>query len=202
MYLKELFELWQQKPLLVSTATNGLNAEKDLLLAVAIKNPLEESKTYELFIRETHGEELLPAQRYHQLTEEIMNSLGLPEEDFLQKAESALKGKLLLTYNTSFQYGFLSKALQAPDMNLYDLSVMEQALRKGLKFDEEEIAAPGKFFMACSAVYFPLPINTICKNLKLTKQPCPGQLPLERSLDVLQRLFDEASSQELQLLQS
>jgi len=201
MYLKELFELWQQEPLLVSTATNGLNAEKDLLLAVALKKPLE-GKSYELFIRETHGEDLIPAQRYHQLTEELMNSMGLPEEVFLQKTEEALKGKLLLTYNTSFQYGFLSRALQMPDLNLYDLSVMEQALRKGLRFDEEEITTPGKFFMACSAVYFPLPVNTICKNLKITKQPCPGQLPLERSLDVLQRLYDEAFSQEPQLLPS
>ena len=201
MYLKELFELWQQEPILVSTATNGLNAEKDLLLAVALKKPLE-GKSYELFIRETHGEDLIPAQRYHQLTEELMNSMGLPEEVFLQKTEEALKGKLLLTYNTSFQYGFLSRALQMPDLNLYDLSVMEQALRKGLRFDEEEITTPGKFFMACSAVYFPLQVNTICKNLKITKQPCPGQLPLERSLDVLQRLYDEASSQELQLLPS
>lgn len=201
MYLKELFELWQQEPILISTATNGLNAEKDLLLAVALKKPLE-GKSYELFIRETHGEDLIPAQRYHQLTEELMNSMGLPEEVFLQKTEEALKGKLLLTYNTSFQYGFLSRALQMPDLNLYDLSVMEQALRKGLRFDEEEITTPGKFFMACSAVYFPLQVNTICKNLKITKQPCPGQLPLERSLDVLQRLYDEASSQELQLLPS
>lgn len=200
MSLKELFELWQQKPLLISTATNGLNAEKDLLLAVATRDP--ESETTVRFLRETHGEDLIPAQRYHQITEELMNTYGLPEDIFLREVENVFKGRLLLTYNTNFQYGFLSRALQEPGLNLYDLSVMEQALRKGLKFDEDEIATPGKFFMACSAVYFPLPVNTICKNLKITKQPCPGQLPLERSLDVLQRLYDEASSQELQLLPS
>ena len=65
--MKELFELWQQKPLLISTATNGLNTEKDLLLAVATRDP--EAETTARFLRETHGEDLIPAQRYHQITE-------------------------------------------------------------------------------------------------------------------------------------
>ena len=161
-----------------------------------------ESDETHIYMREAHGEELLPAQKYHQITEEMMNTLGVSEYQFAEDVEKALKGRLLLTYNTNFQYGFLSKSLQDPTLNLYDLSVMEQAIRKGLKFDEEEIATPGKFFMGCSGMYFPLPINTICKNLKITREPSPGQLPMGRSLDVLQALYDEVSSQELQLLPS
>ena len=192
--------MWGAQPLLITTATNGLHCEKDKLLAVALVNP--ETGIRDLFFHDTHGQELIEAQKYHCITEEVMNTWGRSTEAFTLLVEEALKDKVLLTYNPQFQYGFLSNLLQDPSLVLYDLSVIEQALRKGLKFDEEEIATPGKFYSACSTVYYPLAVNTICKNLKMTKQPSPGQLPLERSLEILQRLYNEASSKELQLLQS
>lgn len=200
MRLNDLFETWGTEPLLISTATNGLRPEKDRLLAVAAQTVSD--APMETVFNKTTGEELLAAQKYHQITEDMMRDWGRDEKDFLQRVEELFRGKTLFSYSASFQYGFLSRYLEDPSLSIYDLSIVEQALRKGLRFDEEELLTPGKFYQACSAVFYPLPVNSICRNLGTTRQPSPGQLPLERSLDVLLMLYTAASSQDLQLLPS
>ena len=198
MYLKELFETWQLEPLLIATATTGLSCVTDKVIALGT-NDTKESK---LIFQKVSREELLPAQRYHCISEQQVLQQGLDTPLFVEKVTEALEGKFLMSYNPLFQYKFLSELLEEQDLQIYDLSVIEQAVRKGLSFTEEELVSASSFYKSCTALYFPLSINTICRNLKMAKQPAPGELPLERSLDVLQRLYTSASSREVQILQS
>ena len=202
MQLKDMLsDVWNVEPLLVTTATTGLDPHKDKLLAVALKDPTTDFPPTVLF-QETHGEELMKAQRYHLISDELMYSKGLDEDSFMEALEGAIRGKTLLTYNTDFQHAFLSIALEDPALRVYDLSVIEQGLRKGIQLDEEEAALFSKAYGSIRSFYYPLPVATICHHLKMTRQPSPGQLPLERSLDVLQKLYNEASCLEVQLLPS
>lgn len=203
MQLKELFsDMWNVEPLLITTATSGLEPNKDKLLAVATRNPNNEDEPAEVIFQETHGEELIKAQRYHLISDEMMYSKGLSGENFTDALRKRVEGKILLTYNVDFQLAFLSRVLEDPTLRVYDLSVIEQGIRKGLKFDEEEIATFQSAYGSIRNFYFPLPVSSICHHLRMTRQPSPGQLPLERSLDVLQTLYNEASCLEVQLLQS
>lgn len=200
MRLKELFETWNKNPVLFAIATNGLDPNKDKVLAIALTSDLDKGLD-DLFLNETHGDELMKAQKFHTITEELMR-YAIPESDFIENIKNSFNDAILLSYNAPFQHAFLSSLLQEPSLSIFDLSIIEQALRKGLSFDEEEMATPYGFYQACQARYFPLPVNTICKNLKFSRQPAPGELPVAHSLEILKRLYSEASYPEVQLLQN
>ena len=199
MQLTELYETWDVEPLFLATATNGLDPRKDVVLAVATEGldgaPVE-------FFNETYGEDLVKAQKFHQISVELMTQFGKKLTDFVDALQDRFKKKMLLSYNAPFQYAFLSALLNEPSMMIYDLTVIEQALRKGLAFTEEELVTPGSFYSACSSHYYPLPVSTVYKRLNVSKQPPPGELPVEWAVDVLQMLYSGVSSKELQLLES
>ena len=139
MLLTELFETWDKEPLFIAIATNGLDAKKDKVLGVAAKNA---DMLDTVLLRETHGEDLMKAQKYHQITDELVYQAGLPDSDFIESVSTLFKDRVLFSYNTPFQYAFLSALLNEPSLMLYDLSVVEQAIRKGLAFSEEDLLVP------------------------------------------------------------
>lgn len=201
MQLKELYETWDVEPLFLATATNGLDPKKDKVLAVASATATEEEVPL-VFFNKTLGEDLVKAQRYHQISVELMTQFGREYTDFVEAVQGRFQKKILFSYNAPFQYAFLSALLNEPSMMIYDLTVIEQALRKGLAFTEEELVTPGSFYSACSSHYYPLPVSTVYKRLNVSKQPPPGELPVEWAVDVLQMLYNGVSSKELSLLES
>ena len=85
---------------------------------------------------------------------------------------------------------------------LYDLTIIEKAIRNAYAFDTEELATFSSFYAACCHAAMPVPLATLCRNLKMTRQPPPGQLPMERMLDVLQALYNVACLEDISVLPS
>ena len=131
-----------------------------------------------------------------------MTQFGREYTDFVEAVQGRFQKKILFSYNAPFQYAFLSALLNEPSLMICDLTIVEQALRKGLSFTEEELVTPGSFYSACSSHYYPLPVSTVYKKLNVPKQPPPGELPVEWAVDVLQMLYNGVSSKELSLLES
>ena len=200
MLLKELFETWGKEPLFLAIATSGLDPKKDRVLGVVTCCP--ETEMPGILLHDTHGDELLKGQKFHQIYEELMNQYGIPTKIFIEILQERFKDKVLLSYNAPFQYSFLSALLNEPSIMIYDLTIIEQAIRKSLAFSEEDLLVPGSFYSACSAHYYPLPVGNIFKRLNVSRQPPPGVLPAELSADVLKMLYNGVSSIELQLLPS
>ncbi len=204
MRLTELFDTWGTKPLLMTTATNGLTPGKDKLLGVCIKDP-EFSAGGRLMLNYTTGVDLQQSSKFHGISQQDMQSAGLQEAQFIDELDKLLSEDNLavLTYNVPFQSSFLGECL--PDLEslpLYDLTIIEKAIRNTYAFDTEELATFSSFYAACCHAATPVPLATLCRNLKMTRQPPPGQLPMERMLDVLQALYNVACLEDISVLPS
>lgn len=201
MNFKDFVETaWAVKPVLLTTATNGLSAETDRLLAVAWKPA--DSKITRTIYRDTNLEPLNKAQKYHGISNEMMMTEGLDEDLFKEQLEEIFEeNTVVFTYNTAFQLSFLQQITDKP-VKVYDLSVIDQALTNGLTFDTEEIASFNGFYGACASRYYPMKVANILKRYKLTRETAPGQLPLEKMLEVLSCVYHAVSDLEIQLLPS
>lgn len=204
MLLTELLDTWGTKPLLMTTATNGLTPGKDKLLGVCVKDP-EFSSGGRLLLNYTTGVDLQQSSKYHGISQQDMQSAGLQEAQFIDELDKLLSEDNLavLTYNVPFQSSFLGECL--PDLEslpLYDLTIIEKAIRNTYAFDTEELATFSSFYAACCHAAMPVPLATLCRNLKMTRQPPPGQLPMERMLDVLQALYNVACLEDISVLPS
>lgn len=205
MRLTELLNgVWFEQPkvCLLATATNGLHGYNDKLLGFAIQDVSVE--TPQVFLKYTVGEDLQKSSQYHKISQIDMQSRGLQKADF-DKAlkDTLLEHDIVFTYNVSFQSTFIAaQDLDLDRIELYELSIVEKALRNKYAFDSEQLATFSSFYGACCEVAAPVPIATVCRNLHMSKDPAPGQLPMERMVEVLQQLWLSASSQDIVQLQS
>lgn len=204
MLLTELFDTWGTKPKLMTTATNGLTPGKDKLLGVCVKDP-EFSSGDRLLLNYTTGVELQQSSKFHGISQQDMQSAGLQETQFKDELDKLLSedSVAVLTYNVPFQSSFLGECLpELESLPLYDLTIIEKAIRNAYAFDTEELATFSSFYAACCHAAMPVPLATLCRNLKMTRQPPPGQLPMERMLDVLQALYNVACLEDISVLPS
>ena len=204
MLLTELLDTWGTKPLLMTTATNGLTPGKDKLLGVCVKDP-EFSAGDRLLLNYTTGVDLQQSSKYHGISQQDMQSAGLQEAQFIDELDKLLSEDNLavLTYNVPFQSSFLGECLTELEiLPLYDMTIIEKAIRNAYAFDTEELATFSSFYAACCHAAMPVPLATLCRNLKMTRQPPPGQLPMERMLDVLQALYNVACLEDISVLPS
>ena len=204
MRLTELLDTWGTKPLLMTTATNGLTPGKDKLLGVCVKDP-EFSAGDRLLLNYTTGVDLQQSSKYHGISQQDMQSAGLQEAQFIDELDKLLSEDNLavLTYNVPFQSSFLGECLTELEiLPLYDMTIIEKAIRNAYAFDTEELATFSSFYAACCHAAMPVPLATLCRNLKMTRQPPPGQLPMERMLDVLQALYNVACLEDISVLPS
>ena len=204
MQLTELLDTWGTKPLLMTTATNGLTPGKDKLLGVCVKDP-EFSSGGRLLLNYTTGVDLQQSSKYHGISQQDMQSAGLQEAQFIDELDKLLSEANLavLTYNVPFQSSFLGECLtELESLPLYDLTIIEKAIRNAYAFDTEDLATFSSFYAACCHAAMPVPLATLCRNLKMTRQPAPGQLPMERMLDVLQALYNVACLEDISVLPS
>lgn len=204
MLLTELFDTWGTKPLLMTTATNGLIPGKDKLLGVCVKDP-EFSAGGRLLLNYTTGVDLQQSSKYHGISQQDMQSAGLQETQFKDELDKLLSedSVAVLTYNVPFQISFLGECLpELESLPLYDLTIIEKAIRNAYAFDTEELATFSSFYAACCHAAMPVPLATLCRNLKMTRQPPPGQLPMERMLDVLRALYNVACLEDISVLPS
>lgn len=206
MHLTDLLSMWGiEQVRLITTATNGLNSMKDRMLGFAGRILTDGDECTEVYLNYTTGIELQAASKFHGISETDMQSQGLSETQFRDKLYDFIvrKNALVFTYNVPFQTSFISNVLDDLDnIPLYDLTVIEKTLRLAHAFDEEELLTPASFYGACCAYSNPVPVGALCKYLLMTKDPVPGQLPMERMLDVLHRLYSTACSPEVLVLQS
>ena len=204
MLLTELLDTWGTKPLLMTTATNGLTPGKDKLLGICVKDP-EFSSGGRLLLNYTTGVDLQQSSKYHGISQQDMQSAGLQEAQFIDELDKLLSEDNLavLTYNVPFQSSFLGECLTELEiLPLYDMTIIEKAIRNAYAFDTEELATFSSFYAACCHAAMPVPLATLCRNLKMTRQPPPGQLPMERMLDVLQALYNVACLEDISVLPS
>lgn len=206
MRLTDLLSMWGiEQVRLITTATNGLNSMKDRMLGFAGRILTDGDECTEVYLNYTTGIELQAASKFHGISETDMQSQGLSETQFRDKLYDFIiqKNALVFTYNVPFQTSFISNVLDDLDnIPLYDLTVIEKTLRLAHAFDEEELLTPASFYGACCAYSNPVPVGALCKYLLMTKDPVPGQLPMERMLDVLHRLYSTACLPEVLVLQS
>lgn len=206
MTLKELLnETWGIKhALLLTTATNGLTA-KDRLLAIATVKVLPEGSDEkpDLLMQATTGMDLQQSSQYHMISETDMQNYGLSESAFRNSFENLVGDTtVIFTYNAGFQYTFLSKISEDVKLKLYELPIIEKAIRNKYCFDEEELFSLDRFYRACVDNTTPTSINSVCRNLGMAKSPAPGELPLLRTLDVLRKLYSVVLTEEVSLLPS
>ena len=175
------------KIVLVATATNGLKPQTDRLLGVTIGNQGRQV----MFLRQTDLEDLEKAQDYHKISYELMLDTAYEESDFKAAIELKLKDKYVFTYNPSFQYSFLTQVMEEEDLKLMDLTIIYKALEQGMQFSEEDLGSMENFYAACQ-IYNSIPINKLMAKLEMSKAPAPGQLPMERMVQVLQRLLERS----------
>ena len=190
--------------MLMTTATNGLTPGKDKLLGVCVKDP-EFSAGGRLLLNYTTGVDLQQSSKYHGISQQDMQSAGLHEAQFTDELDKLLSedSVAVLTYNVPFQSSFLGECLpELESLPLYDLTIIEKAIRNAYAFDTEELATFSSFYAACCHAAMPVPLATLCRNLKMTRQPPPGQLPMERMLDVLQALYNVACLEDISVLPS
>ena len=202
MLLTELFDTWGTKPMLMTTATNGLTPGKDKLLGVCVKDP-EFISGERLLLNYTTGVDLQQSSKFHGISQQDMQSAGLQETQFKDELDRLLSEDsfAVLTYNAPFQISFLGECLpELESLPLYDLTIIEKAIRNAYAFDTEDLATFSSFYAACCHAAMPVPLATLCRNLKMTRQPPPGQLPMERMLDVLQALYNVACLEDISVL--
>lgn len=204
MQLTELLDTWGTKPLLMTTATNGLTPGKDKLLGVCVKDP-EFSAGGRLLLNYTTGVDLQQSSKFHGISQQDMQSAGLQDAQFKDELDKLLSENSIavLTYNVPFQSSFLGECLpELESLPLYDLTIIEKAIRNAYAFDTEDLVTFSSFYAACCHAAMPVPLATLCRNLKMTRQPPPGQLPMERMLDVLQALYNVACLEDISVLPS
>lgn len=206
MTLKELLnDIWGiKKALLLTTATNGLTA-KDRLLAVATFKVIPDNTDdkVNLLMQTTTGVDLQQSSQYHMISESDMQNYGISESAFRHSFEKLFEDNpVVFTYNTGFQHNFLGKVSEDINLKLYELPIIEKAIRNKYCFDEEELISIDRFYRACFENTTPTSINSVCRNLGMTKSPAPGELPLLRTLDVLRKLYSVALTEEVSLLPS
>lgn len=204
MLLTELFDTRGTRPLLMTTATNGLTPGKDKLLGICVKDP-EFSSGGRLMLNYTTGVDLQQSSKFHGISQQDMQSAGLQETQFKDELDKLLSedNVAVLTYNVPFQSSFLGECLpELESLPLYDLTIIEKAIRNAYAFDTEELATFSSFYAVCCHAAMPVPLATLCRNLKMTRQPPPGQLPMERMLDVLQALYNVACLEDISVLPS
>lgn len=200
MSLTDWFETWETNPVLLTIATNGLDCDTDRLLAFNLYSPLKDKK--ELRLIYTTGTELLKSQTIHQITEDDMAFLSRTPEEQKIFLENIVENNILLTYNVPFHYGFVSKFIEARKCNIYDLSIIEQAIRKEHRFYEDDLVNFNSWYNAAQNYYDPLSVKSICRLTGMVRLPSPGQFPLERMMEILTSLYISASSKEILLSKS
>ena len=197
MSLKDWFTQWEVSPALLTIATNGLDSNKDRILAYDVGFPDEDKK--ELRLIQTSGDELLKAQSIHQISSSDMSFLGRSMEEQKKYLEEVFDKYTVFVYNVPFYYDFVSAFLEDKRIFLYDLSIVEQAVRKEHRFYEDDCVNFKAWYSAASNAFDPMPVRSICRLVGLTRQPSPGQLPLERMLEILTSLYTSSSSKEILL---
>lgn len=198
VHLKELLETWYKIPVLYSSATNGLDPRKDKLLGYTTRK----GDKNDVVLDYTTGVDLLTSQRYHKLTDTDMQH-ALQHPDFCEALTKLVTNEstALFTYNTVFQSSFILETLpNLEHVKMYDLTVIEKAIRNKYSFEAEQLVTLDTFYEACNTAVSPVPITLVCKNLRMSKDPSPGQLPMERMVEVLQQLFSSVCDLEVQHL--
>lgn len=206
MTIEDLFNEWRSfKPLhisLLTIATNGLKAEDDKIIAFSSYDTSEDkTKT---FFNLTEGEELNKSSQYHKISSTIMQELGMCESYFKQELSKVINSDVVFVYNVPFFDRFIKALFKDDDLDipLYDLSVIHKAVKNKYAFDDEQINSFEDFYTACMSVASPVPVGTLCTQFRLSKDPIPGQLPFERMMELLQKVFSSCVSLELQRFQS
>ena len=116
----------------VSTATTGLHAQSDKLIAVAIA---KDNGERDLLIRETPLDLLMPTSSIHLIDSTLMSNQGLPEESFREAVADALAGCVIFSYFPSFQQAFLGQIdILEP---IYDLPVFVKAAESKMVFPDD-----------------------------------------------------------------
>lgn len=200
MSLKEWFDTWEINPVLFTMATNGLDYEKDKILGFTMYFPEEDKK--EIRLIETSGVDLLKSQPIHMISESDMSFLSMPEPVQRIYMESVMDKYTIFTYNVPFYYGFITNFIEDRKPRIYDLSVIEQALRKEHKAYEDDLVNFNSWYSCISSYYDPLTVRSICRVTGLNRMPSPGQFPMERMMELLISLYTSASSREILLSRS
>lgn len=180
---------------LVATATNGLKPQSDRLLGVTIGNQGNQI----MLLRKTDLEDLEKAQDYHRISYDLMTTAAYGEGDFKSAVELKLKDKYVFTYNPSFQYSFLTQVMEEEDLRLMDLTVIYKALEQGMQFSDEDCGSMENFYAACQ-IYNAIPVNKLVTKLGISRLPVPGQLPMERMVQVLHKLLERSYPLEVSVL--
>lgn len=206
MTVGELFNEWRNfKPLHISLftmATSGLKPEEDKILSVSCYDTINEK--LETSFNYTEGETLTKSQQFHMITSEVMRYGGLPESVFKEKLEDIIKSDVIFVYNVPFFSRFIKAAFNDEDLNvpLYDLSVIHKAVNNKYAFDNEQLNSFDDFYTACMANSSPVPVGALCTQFKISKIPVPGQLPFERMMELLKKVFSSCVSLEVQRFQN
>lgn len=206
MNVEELFNDWRNhKPLnisLLTIATNGLNADTDKIIAFCEYNTQE--KKCSTFFNLTKGEELDKASQFHLISPEVMSTMGIPEQSFRLKLLDVIKQDVIFVYNVPFFDRFIKAMLQDEDLKipLYDISVIHKAVKNKYAFDDEQINSFDDFYIACMTAASPVPVGALSTQFKVSRTPVPGQLPFERMMELLQKVFSSCVALELQRFQS
>lgn len=206
MKVEELFNEWRSfKPLniaLLTMATSGLKPEEDKILAISYYDTI--NGTEETSFNYADGEMLTKSQQFHMITSEVMRYGGLPETTFKEQLEKVINNDVVFVYNVPFFSRFIKAAFNDEDLNvpLYDLSVVHKAVNNKYAFDNEQLNSFDDFYTACMANASPVPVGALCTQFKVSKTPVPGQLPFERMMELLKKVFSSCVSLEVQRFQS
>lgn len=175
-----------KKIILLTTATNGLDPNKDRLIGVAVRE-VKSGINFQL-LRRTDDQDLEKAYDYHKISQSLMRDYGMSDSQFLHYMTDTIDNSFIFTYNPGFQFEFLSQLVDPDTLFLYDQTVIYKALEQGTQFAEEDCMTLPAFYAQCQR-YNPIPVSQLLKKMSMARQPSPGQLPMARMLDVLHRLF-------------
>lgn len=195
MTFEDILDNDAMTPYGLTVATSGLS-NNDELLAFSICNL--KTKEKQLTVKKVTDELLLPAEQYHQLSRDIVQTKGISAKDFKKELLNVFEKDdiVLFTYNIPFHVSFISRELEdaGKSIRLYDLSVIERAIRNKYAFSVEELSSFTEMYMACCSSTQPLSISSICRNLHISRNPYPGQLPLIHMQEILSLLYLSSSS--------
>lgn len=177
----------------LATATTGLNPGLDKLLGVSLcrYRPQDEAGQTLQLIHNVDRLLLLKGERYHKISESLMQSDGIDTQDLSDRFDEFTQGCTFLSYNPEFQEKFLNAVLRNP-VHIYDLPLLLRGAETRMVWDREELASLDEITKTFSKVIGKVPsMKQLLRLNNMIADPPFGILPMTYFCAALSGLWEK-----------
>lgn len=186
-------------PVMLATATTGLNPHLDNLIAVSVIRPAEQRS--ELFIHKVPEQDILPSMEYHKFAPSDVMSKGWPTETLKEKLSEVLNGCTCFSYNPEFQQGFLEIVMGEKTPVIYDLPGLLKGAESHMTFKSQDIGNMEQIDRTMTKLGRSPSLRQICQGRNIAPNNI-AMFPVEYNSFILNELWYRLEAQPLHISES